>query len=296
MSGTINHDMFRFQLGLKEGVDIKTFQYDSEKRNMKTMLISKGINGNELTTVYNNRNNKKMVIDYGKTLIHLLRNTQESGSLVFFTSDELKKQWMNIWIENNLIVRKTGELGYSLFDRETGKYIPIYNDTTGENSINENSNVVISEYKKNAINKKIVLFSCFRGKASEGEDYPNGEVRSVFIIGIPLANVTDIIVKRKIDYLNSIEDGKGWDWLMVDAINAVNQAIGRMIRDIRKDYGVAYLMDSRYSKDPKILSYFSNWIKESIIPSEITMNIKEMSKLCKTFFDENGNKKASKTI
>lgn len=288
MTGTIKPSMFQFQLGLEENVSIKTFVYPTPTRNMKTVLINKGVLGNNLSTDFANRE-ENVIRDYGETLITLLEATPDSGSLIFFPSEPFKKQCITVWTKYGIMI-EFGMKKY-LINKKTNNKIPILDDIhTGEVSDGDNSNKIISQYKKFASTRKMVLFSIMRGRASEGEDYPNGEARSVFVIGIPLADVTSPSVSRKIEYYNNKKPNSGWEWLMSDAINAVNQAVGRMIRNDKKDYGVAYLLDARYVNDPSILPYLSDWIVERIDKNEISIPILQLNEKINKFYLQNQKK------
>ena len=118
-----------------------------------------------------------------------------------------------------------------------------------------------------------------RGRISEGIDFKDDEARCVVIIGIPYASLSDIRIILKKDFLdekiqNNFRDKKnvkspninklisGDDWYRIQAIRAVNQAIGRVIRHIR-DYGAIFLIDERYQRI-QVQHLISGWLRDQI--------------------------------
>ena len=82
---------------------------------------------------------------------------------------------------------------------------------------------------------------------------------------MPYPNLSDIKVKLKKDFLDEKyeKDKKGltgWEWYREEAMIAVNQSLGRVIRSIN-DYGIMICIGIEL-KNNKFL--FSNWIKNNI--------------------------------
>ena len=117
------------------------------------------------------------------------------------------------------------------------------------------------------LEKRAVFYAVFRGKMAEGMDFPNSAARSVVAVGIPYINKSDIRVKEKLNYIDKNASKLKFlsdTWYSQDAIRAVNQAIGRLIRN-RYDYGAIILIDERYS-DLKIRKFLSEWIQNLNCP------------------------------
>lgn len=111
-----------------------------------------------------------------------------------------------------------------------------------------------------------IFMAVLRGKVSEGVDFIDMYGRAVVIVGIPLAVYFDTKIKSKREYMDGrhTADKKvlsGSDWYNLDAIKAVNQAIGRVIRH-RNDYGAILLCDHRYNywENQK---HLSTWVREN---------------------------------
>ena len=78
-----------------------------------------------------------------------------------------------------------------------------------------------------------------------------GRGRVVVITGIPYAPAFDPKVKLKKEYVQSLYEKKlssisGNDWYQIQAVRAINQAVGRIIRH-RNDYGAIVYLDSRFA-------------------------------------------------
>lgn len=73
----------------------------------------------------------------------------------------------------------------------------------------------------------------------------------------------------------------GSDWYNTEAIRAVNQAIGRVIRH-KNDFGAIYFMDKRFSHG-NVMSSLSDWARKGLKVSE---NLKDMLQETRNFFNE----------
>lgn len=149
---------------------------------------------------------------------------------------------------------------------EIRKHKPICVETKD----NEAFKATMTEYYKNVDDKKGAVFmAVLRGKVSEGLDFADMYGRAVVIVGIPYAYMADPKVILKKEYLNSRNDigsrnvngGGGDEWYELDAIRAVNQAIGRVIRH-KFDYGAILLCDFRYNGS--IQNNISTWVKDRL--------------------------------
>ena len=192
---------------------------------------------------YNNRNNKEMIKALGNEIINICKNVQYGGILVFFPSfyylNECKKIWNDYGINKKIENHKR-----------------IYIDSSKDKNL-------ITQIKED-IKKNYIFFSVFRGIASEGIDFSNDSARAVICIGIPFADISDNRIKLKMDYLNNLKKENsdlisGNEWYKADAMTAVNQSLGRVIRH-KNDYGTMLCIDERYNN---YLDYFSFWIRDN---------------------------------
>ena len=191
---------------------------------------------------YNNRENIDMVKALGKEIINYCKNVQTGGILVFFPSFYYLNKCWKIWDECGI-----------------NKMIEIYKKLYLDSSKNKN----IVTQMKDDIKKNYIFFSVFRGIASEGIDFSDDSARAVICIGIPFADISDNRVKLKMDYLNSVKKDNpdfigGNEWYEADAMTAVNQSLGRVIRH-KNDFGIMLCVDERYKRYG---NYFSFWIRD----------------------------------
>ena len=127
---------------------------------------------------------------------------------------------------------------------------PLYSE--GRRS-NANRDMVV-RYKRSAVQPQGAVLCCvFRGRNSEGSNFPEEQARGIFLVGVPYANYGDPIVKAQIRYYNRRKPGLGQQWYTMDAFRASNQALGRGIRG-KEDWCHYWLMDRRYSANMELVS------------------------------------------
>eukprot|EP00004_Rigifila_ramosa_P014531 TRINITY_DN3311_c0_g1_i2.p1 TRINITY_DN3311_c0_g1~~TRINITY_DN3311_c0_g1_i2.p1 ORF type:complete len:416 (-),score=70.62 TRINITY_DN3311_c0_g1_i2:39-1286(-) len=109
-----------------------------------------------------------------------------------------------------------------------------------------------------------VFFAVCRGKVSEGLDFANENGRAVVVTGLPYPPVADPKVKLKRLVLDETHTGlSGSEWYAQQAMRAVNQAVGRVIRH-RKDYGAIILCDERFAQ-PNTVAQLSLWLRPAVV-------------------------------
>ena len=205
---------------------------------------------------YNSRDDNEMIKALGYEIWNYCIQTPYGGILVFFPS----YFYLN---KCNFIFNSSG------INLKIEKYKRLYIDSAKDKTL-------INQIKKNP-NKNYIVFSVFRGTSSEGIDFSDDSARVVICVGVPFANTTEKRVKLKIEYLNNINKKKkkiieGSEWYLVDAMTAVNQSLGRVIRH-SNDYGAMICIDERYNNFEK---YFSFWIREHYnIYKNNNLNIKD---------------------
>lgn len=116
-------------------------------------------------------------------------------------------------------------------------------------------------------NKGAIFMAVLRGKVSEGLDFADMYGRGVIIVGIPYGPTEDprIILKKECLDRNRTRENQlisGDTWYLLEAIRAVNQAIGRVIRH-KNDFGAILFLDDQFS-ERKIQAYISSWIKSHL--------------------------------
>lgn len=188
---------------------------------------------------FNHRNNSKMIIELGKSIVQIAQVTP-GGILLFFTSYSYMEYCRSLWNSNHIITKLSKIKKINIETKEKSKNIKNNKEETDKNTI---------------------YFSVFRGSSSEGINFSDDEARLVIIVGLPFSNLSDDKVMLKREYLNKTKRGgyNGNTWYLYDCMRAVNQSLGRVIRHI-KDYGVLMVIDERYERQ-NIKSYFSAWLR-----------------------------------
>ena len=132
---------------------------------------------------------------------------------------------------------------------------------------NEQFEKILNIYKKVLKNKAepAVLFCVYRGKASEGIDFKDDYARAVVAVGIPYPSIKDPQIQSKKEYNdksigNTLHNGS--QWYMTQAMRAVNQALGRVVRH-PKDWGSVFMLETRY-KQMNTRKQLPQWVREGV--------------------------------
>ena len=247
-SGTLSIDLIENLLKIKFTEKLRNSNVIS--KNQFCMNIIKGYSMDNKMNIYsfnyNNRNNKNQITSLGKEIYNFVKSVKIGGVLVFFQSYDYLEKCHTAWLESKTI-QKFESIKKVLFDSYNNRK---YNEDF---------------VKKNKKNNNLLLFTVYRGRTSEGINFYDDEVRMVICIGVPFPNLSDIRVKLKTDYLDKkskIEKNNfnGWNWSKEEAINTVNQSLGRLIRH-KNDYGIMICFGIEFSKYG---IQFSKWINDNI--------------------------------
>lgn len=111
-----------------------------------------------------------------------------------------------------------------------------------------------------------LFFAVYRGKVSEGLDLVDDNCRAVLPIGIPFPALTDqkVMLKREYNDAHAQSHGllPGQRWYEIQAMRALNQALGRCIRH-RWDWGAILLLDSRFT-ETRMVAQLPRWVRVSL--------------------------------
>jgi regulator of telomere elongation helicase 1 len=234
MSGTLSPiEVFSEILGLTESEN-RVYASIADPENIRTILDP------SVTTRFSERT-KEMFHRYGTRLANFATKIP-NGVLVFFPQRKLMLDLIDYWRELKFIKRTRGHL---FLDKK-----PLFIEGS---RVAENRSIV-ENYKRTAKNEKGAILTCvFRGRNSEGSNFPHEESRGIILIGVPFADYGDPIVKAKIEYFEKRKEGLGDRWYITDAFRAANQALGRGIRH-RDDWCNFILMDKRYQTHQNLIS------------------------------------------
>ena len=195
----------------------------------------------EKHTFYFSHNTKNLDFQYkiiGYLLNDLCRVTP-GGILLFFTSFQKLNDCLSEWIKEGLY-EKINSIKNIFYE--------------------ENKKINFFNLFKNNIDKGNggIYMSVFRGKISEGINFNNNYARMLINVGIPFIHSENAKFYLKKEYYeNKNEDFN--QWYKNDAIFAMNQSSGRIIRD-KDDYGVILNIDKRNQDN---INLFSGWLKNA---------------------------------
>jgi Rad3-related DNA helicase len=132
---------------------------------------------------------------------------------------------------------------------------------------------IVMTYKKAAVSGGAVLLCVFRGRNSEGSNFPGEQARGIFLVGVPYANYGNPLVKAQIQYFDRAKRGLGNKWYTMDAFRAANQSLGRGIRG-KDDWCHYFLFDRRYYGQRNLIS---KWAKGDGIKRRTSQERKQAS-------------------
>ncbi|GAX78033.1 hypothetical protein CEUSTIGMA_g5475.t1 [Chlamydomonas eustigma] len=225
-------------------------------------VVPLGPSGHVLNSSYQSRDDVGYKDDLGNCIVNFAR-TVPDGLLVFFASYVVLEKCIEHW-------KAKGAPG------STWERIMRYKSPVVEPRDSALFPQAIEDYKtklEDPGSGGAVFFAVCRGKVSEGLDFSDKAGRGVIITGIPFAMKTDAKVRLKREVLDEdVRAGRegllggylsGEQWYVQQAMRAVNQAMGRVIRH-RWDYGAVILADKRFS-DGGSLGQISAWLKDYVV-------------------------------
>lgn len=234
MSGTLSPiDTFADIIGQEEAA--KKAYPSIQKSDRIKMVVETGV-----TSTYRERN-EEMITKMGEIIARDLKDVSH-GALVFFTQRGFMNKCLDSWSRKGIVSSSSGRmfLGGKILFREG-------------NDARQNRDVV-NRYKRTAVSAGGGVLCCvFRGRNSEGSNFPGDQARAIFLVGVPYANYGDPLVKAQISYFNRAGRGLGNKWYTMDAFRAANQSLGRGIRG-SDDWCHYWLLDRRYAESLKLIS------------------------------------------
>ncbi len=254
MSGTLSPiTTFSEIIGLGKATQ-KVYQPIQKSDKIK-MVIDTGV-----STAYRERTDQ-MINKIGRSLAEDLKAVN-SGALIFFTQRGFMNTCIQKWTQSNIIKTRNGltYIGNKRFFRE------------GRDA--RQNRDVVRTYKMASVTPGGAVLTCvFRGRNSEGSNFPGEQARGIFLIGIPYANYGDPLVKAQISYFDQEKRGLGNKWYTMDAFRAANQSLGRGIRG-RDDWCHYWLYDKRYHQQRNLIS---KWAQGEGIKRRVGQNRKQTS-------------------
>ena len=234
MSGTISPlELFAEVVGLEKAVK-RAYPAIQDPRSIR-MRVYPGV-----TTTYRERT-EEMAIKFGKRIASEVAKV-ENGALLFFPQRGYMNRLLDAWGSEGIVEGRGGRLYLG------GKQLFV------EGASATSNRGIVARYKRGAVMGEGAVLCCvFRGRNSEGSNFPDEQARGIFLVGVPYANYGDPLVRAQIGYYNRREDGLGQRWYTMDAFRAANQALGRGIRGL-EDWCHYWLLDRRYAERISLIS------------------------------------------
>jgi len=236
MSGTLTPlDTFSEIIGLG-GAAQRSYPSIQKSRRIG-MVVETGV-----TTSYRERTDE-MIARIGEAVAGAVESVDQ-GVLLFFTQRGFMNKCLDVWASRGHVTGRGGRLYLG------GKQL------YREGSDARRNRDVVARYKRMAVGVGGAVLCCvFRGRNSEGSNFPGDQARGIVLVGVPYANYGDPLVKAQIRYYNRLRRGLGNKWYTMDAFRAANQSLGRGIRG-RDDWCRYWLLDRRYAEN---LGLVSRW-------------------------------------
>jgi len=234
MSGTISPlDLFAEIIGL-EAATLKAYPSIQDPSNVKMQIDTR------VTSTYRERSSE-MMIRMGEAIAEKIGEVPH-GALIFFTQRGFMENCLDAWALNGILKTQRGQI--YLEDKV------LYRE--GRDA--KRNRHIVRKYKQAATTPGGAILCCvFRGRNSEGSNFPGRQARGIFLVGVPYANYGDPLIRAQIRYFNKQRRGMGNRWYTMDAFRAANQALGRGIRGI-DDWCHYWLLDRRYESHQRLIS------------------------------------------
>eukprot|EP01080_Neovahlkampfia_damariscottae_P009562 gene9562-1765_t len=275
-SGTISPmDSYAFEMDMYFPVRLEN-PHVIQSNQISCVVARKGSNGVHFNSSFKNRDSAQYQKELG-TFIANISKVIPDGILVFFPS---------YVVMSNLVVNwkrvKFDSKSENTIWSEIEKKKKIFTEPKESSMLQRSMREYEEEIEKSS---GAIYFAVCRGKASEGIDFSNRYGRAVIITGLPFPPHHDKKIELKMNYLSAIKKNtpnaiSGNDWYDQQASRAVNQAIGRVLRN-RYDYGAIILADERFA-ETKYRELLSKWIQPHV---KVSDSFNSISKHFTKFFN-----------
>eukprot|EP00796_Vickermania_ingenoplastis_P002354 gene2354-1483_t len=277
-SGTLSPlDHFAAELNISCGVRLSC-SHVIEKEQLVSSVMSKGPSGERLNGSFAYRANTDYRIGIGSGILNISRHVQ-GGTLVFFPSYAALYGAVDLW--------KAGTTGSA---KTVWGLLSECKPVFLEPSDNADLRATVQKFKEtvDSTSAGAILLAVCRGKISEGVNFSDRHGRCVIVTGIPYANHTDLFVRLKRKYLTDVSSSRpkvqgkpftGEDWYRSEAMRAVSQCVGRVIRH-KNDFGAIVLADERFKE---LTACLPAWVQPTL---SIGVNFRDTYALVAQFFGQ----------
>lgn len=237
---------------------------------MSIFPIGRSFDNTLLDSRYDNKENNKFYRALGNTVVDICHYIP-NGVLLFFSSYSVKSNCIQRWKDFDRdwsIWSKLNELKYVFEEpKSRGSFAECI----------ENFRIKVDDSKSSGA----IFIGVCRGKLSEGIDLANQYCRAVILVGLPFPALKDPRVVLKKQYIDRIRlpGLSSSEWYVLQMKRALNQAVGRAIRN-KNDYGCVFLLDYRFEN---AVNDLSKWCRNFVVKKQY----REMIEAVKQFYDYN---------
>jgi len=272
-SGTLSPlGSFADELGLPFEYKLENPHVIDPQAQLLIGTFTKGPSGHELTSSYAQRESEDAKRDLGNAIINFARLVPQ-GVLVFFPSYSAMQSAHAAW------ALASPDGGPSVLERlrKLKTLVVEPRDASECAAAVQTFQDAVQSSLFRGTGGAMLLAVC-RGKLSEGVDFADSACRGVVITGLPLPPAFDAKVELKRQYLDQRRAAaargsglggsgasgmlSGEAWYHQQAMRAVNQAVGRVIRH-RNDFGAVMLCESRFAKSAWV-DGLSLWLRPHV--------------------------------
>ncbi|GJQ10909.1 hypothetical protein GpartN1_g2700.t1 [Galdieria partita] len=216
-------------------------------------MLGIGPSGEVLNSSYRNRSLTSYKRELGRC-IYNFSLVIPGGILVFFPSYSLLVDCVEYWKTFPMQTSDCSTDSVSIWD-SIHRRKSLVVESKEENDFQESFRLYQEQVNRNA--SGCILLGVCRGRMSEGMDFSDEYARAVILVGIPFPPLQQRKVRMKQHYLSTVKKTDPQRWYRLEAIRAMNQAIGRVIRH-EKDFGAIILCDERF---PNMVHQLSLWVQ-----------------------------------
>ncbi|BGP16056.1 hypothetical protein JCM10213_006808 [Rhodosporidiobolus nylandii] len=209
---------------------------------ISTYAVSKGPTGQQFQFTFDRRKDEKLLDELGQALVSIA-TVVPKGMVVFVPSYDFLHNVQSRWETSGMLKRLSAK-----------------KQAFWEPKSSAEVDTVLREYAAGNVgdSKGSILFAVVGAKLSEGINFADDMARAVVVCGIPYPNSQSAELKERMAYLKATAPAgrpanapdPGQVLYQNLAFRAVNQSIGRAIRNAR-DWASIILLDDRYTQPSK---------------------------------------------
>ncbi|CAD7960090.1 unnamed protein product [Amoebophrya sp. A120] len=236
-------------LGVPFNVELSN-RHVIKQSQVMAQVIPRGPTNREWLGTFQNRQNAQNYAQYLQDLGSGLANFAKvcpAGFLVAFSSYSLMEQILKNWTDNGIKQRIEKSKKVLCEPRKQAEMHKVWQEYVA----------LCQEGEPGA-----VLCAVARGKLTEGLDFTDRQCRLVAVVGLPFPSLYDQRVVLKQQFLRETNLCDPSEWYSQQALRAINQTVGRVIRH-QNDYGAVLLCDKRFCNHTNH-SQLSSWLQGSL--------------------------------